>query len=244
MRLDLYLAEKGHSVSRAKAQAMIKDGSVRVNGVTVSKASFEVSEGDGVSVVPNDVQKYVSRGGLKLEAALKTFGVSPHGLVALDVGASSGGFTDCLLQHGAKYVYAVDSGTGQLHPALLADARVCSMENRNARYLAAEDFKKPIQLAVMDVSFISQTLLLPMLHAVLTTGALLVTLIKPQFEVGRAYLGKNGVVKDKKVRQKALESVLHAAEEVGFEVVDRMESPITGGDGNVEYLALLRRLDR
>ena len=244
MRLDLYLAEQGLAVSRAKAQAMIKDGSVRVNGASVLKASFEVSAADEVSVVPNDVQKYVSRGGLKLEAALKAFSVSPCGLVALDVGASSGGFTDCLLQHGAEYVYAVDSGTGQLHPSLLADERVCSMENTNARYLTAEAFSKPIQFAVMDVSFISQALLFPMLHAVLASGSLLITLIKPQFEVGRAYLGKNGIVKDKKVRQKALESVLQSAEQVGFEVVDRMESPITGGDGNVEYLALLRRLDR
>ncbi|MBO7761925.1 MAG: TlyA family RNA methyltransferase, partial [Clostridia bacterium] len=180
---------------------------------------------------------YVSRGGLKLEAALKAFSLSPRGAVALDVGASSGGFTDCLLQNGATLVYAVDSGTGQLAMELLEDARVVSMEGYNARYMQPSDFPQTPTFAVMDVSFISQTLILPALASVLPPKSQIVTLIKPQFEVGRAHVGRGGIVRDEKARQAAIARVTDAAGLLGLDFRAVITSPIRGGDGNVEYLA-------
>ncbi len=241
MRLDLYLFEKGLAVSRAKAQEMIKGFAVLVNGKAESKPSKDVSDTDRVEVIENPLQRYVGRGGLKLEAALSAFRISVQGKVAIDIGASSGGFTDCLLQNGAALVYAVDSGSGQLHPSLACDPRVRNMENTNARYLSAQDFSPSPELAVMDVSFISQTLILPVLAQILSEGGVLVTLIKPQFELDRASLGKNGIVKNEKLRQRAVQRVTAAASELGFRQLGCTESVITGGDGNIEYIAAFAR---
>ena len=237
MRLDVFLTEKELAVSRAKAQEMIKNGAVTVNGKPLFKPAFDVSDSDAVCIAENPLQRYVGRGGLKLEAALSHFDISVQGLVAVDVGASSGGFTDCLLQHGAAYVYAIDAGEGQLHPSLLADARVCNREKCNARYIGAKDFSPLPQIAVMDVSFISQTLILPAIADVLQQGGYLLTLIKPQFEVGKGALGKNGLVKKAADRERAIENVKRAALALGFRFEGYMESVIRGGDGNTEYMA-------
>ena len=231
------MAEKGLAVSRAKAQEMLKAGDVLVDGIPVEKPSFEVSPQMTVSVNENPLQRYVGRGGLKLEAALDAFGLSPFGQIALDVGASSGGFTDCLLRRGASFVYAVDAGTGQLHPSLLADARVCSMENTNARTLNASLFDKTPTFAVMDVSFISQTLILPALLSSMTKGGVLVSLIKPQFELGRDALTKKGIVKSEKLAKTAETRVCDYACSLGFRLIGSIPSPIRGGDGNLEFLA-------
>ena len=234
MRIDEYIKAEGLAASRSRAKMLIDEGSVTVNGIPVTKASYEVREGDTVRVLD---LPYVSRGGLKLEAALSAFSLSVRDAVALDVGASSGGFTDCLLQNGASLVYAVDSGKGQLVPSLLSHPRVVSMEGYNARYMKPDDFPRTPNFAVMDVSFISQTLILPSLVAVLPQGATLVTLIKPQFEVGRAHVGRGGIVRDEKAREAAVARVLDAARILGLESRGVITSPIRGGDGNIEFLA-------
>lgn len=237
MRLDKYITETGLAVSRAKAQEMLKNGAVSVDGVTVNKPAFEVTEGMCVTISENPLQRYVGRGGLKLEGALDAFGLSPQGAVALDIGASSGGFTDCLLKRGAAFVYAVDSGTGQLHPSLLADARVCSMEGCNARTLTPDMFEKTPTFAVMDVSFISQTLILPALRECMPLGGTFISLIKPQFELGRSALGKGGIVKSEKLARSAVDKVVDFASSLGFTLISYIPSPIRGGDGNLEFLA-------
>lgn len=225
------------AVSRAKAKEMILSGAVYYDGLPVTKPSFDAAQKEKIELRDNPLQRYVGRGGLKLEAALDAFGISVAGVVAIDVGASSGGFTDCLLQRGASLVYAVDSGNGQLHPKLLADKRVRSMEGCNARYLRADDFDPSPSFAVMDVSFISQTLLYPALCGVMAGGGVLVSLIKPQFELDRASLGKGGIVKDERYRRRAVSRVTAEAETQGFHLKGLIESPIVGGDGNIEYLA-------
>ena len=235
MRLDVFLAERGLAPSRSRARTMIEAGDVSVNGTPVLRPSFAVEGDEDIKVT--DSLRYVGRGGLKLEAALEAFSLSPEGKVALDVGASSGGFTDCLLQHGASYVFAVDSGSGQLSPKLQADARVESRENCNARYLKQADFSPVPTLAVMDVSFISQTLIHPALADVLQDGGELITLIKPQFEAGRAAVGRGGIVKSEKDRTLAIERVVSSAEACGFKSRGVIPSPIRGGDGNIEFLA-------
>lgn len=241
MRLDVALCARALVESRAKAQQMIALGAVTVNGDVAKKAALEVTDADAVVLVENDLQRYVSRGGLKLEGALDAFGVSASGRVCLDVGASSGGFTDCLLQRGARLVYAVDVGVSQLHSRLQKDERVISYEKYNAKDLKREDFGEKPSLVVMDVSFISQTLLYPALSALLSEGDEMITLVKPQFEVGRAYVGKGGIVKNKKAVSLALARIKEAAESFGFAVLAEAPSPILGGDGNVEYLFYLKR---
>lgn len=231
------MAENGLAVSRAKAQEMLKAGDVLVDGVSVEKPSFDITDGMTVVVNENPLQRYVGRGGLKLEAALDAFRLSPAGEIALDIGASSGGFTDCLLRRGASFVYAVDAGCGQLHPTLLADARVLSMENTNARTLTAAHFEKIPTFAVMDVSFISQTLIFPAILASMTAGGVLVSLIKPQFELGRDALNKRGVVKSEKLSLSAKTRVCDCAASLGFRLLGSIPSPIRGGDGNLEFLA-------
>ncbi len=234
MRIDEYIKAEGLAASRSRAKMLIDEGAVTVNGIPVTKASYEVREGDAVRVLD---LPYVSRGSLKLEAALSAFSLSVRDAVALDVGASSGGFTDCLLQNGASLVYAVDSGKGQLAPSLRSDPRVVSMEGYNARYMKPGDFPRTPNFAVMDVSFISQTLIIPSLVTVLPQGATLVTLIKPQFEVGRAHVGRGGIVRDEKAREGAVARVLDAARILGLESRGVITSPIRGGDGNIEFLA-------
>lgn len=236
MRIDKYMAENGLAVSRAKAQEMLKTGAVFVDGTVIEKPSFELPDGASVTVAENPLQRYVGRGGLKLEAALDAFALSPEGQIAIDVGASSGGFTDCLLRRGAAFVYAVDSGSGQLHPSLAADVRVCSMENTNARNLDASMFEKMPTFAVMDVSFISQTLILPALSATMKDGGILVSLIKPQFELGRDALTKKGIVKSERLAGRAVTIVCESAKALGFRLLGSMPSPIHGGDGNLEFL--------
>ena len=241
MRLDVYLVENGFASSRTEAKNFITAGGVKVNGKIITKAAFDVSESSDISVDKSS-KKYVSRGGLKLEAALDAFGVSPSEKKTLDIGASSGGFTDCLLKFGAKHVIAVDSGTGQLAPVLREDPRVTSIENFNARYMSPTDFDYLADIAVMDVSFISATYLMKPLYDCLAFGADFICLIKPQFEVGRSNIGKGGIVKDDKIRQSARDSVIEYAKGVGFECVSSIVSPIIGGDGNIEYLAHFKKI--
>ena len=239
MRIDTYLSQKGELRSRTEAKNYIEKGLVTVNGKLVLKPSFEVREDDEV-VVDKAGTKYVSRGGFKLEGALNYFKISPHGRRAIDIGASSGGFTDCLLKNGAKSVIAVDSGTNQLVADLRTDDRVTVMENYNARYMKPSDFDYSPDFAVMDVSFISATLIIPALHEVLLDGSDFICLIKPQFEVGREHIGKGGIVKDETARRLAIERVVSSAVASGFEHVGTTTSSITGGDGNIEYLAYFR----
>ncbi|MBO5305562.1 MAG: TlyA family RNA methyltransferase [Clostridia bacterium] len=241
MRLDVFLTTFGHAQSRTQARVLIEEGAVLLNGKLMDKASFSVDENANVSVEIIKRQKYVGRGGFKLEKALEVFSVDVSGACALDVGASTGGFTDCLLQNGAVLVYAVDSGAGQLAQKLLSDERVVNMEKYNARNLSREDFPRVPSVAVMDVSFISQTLILPSLSEVLADGGVLVSLIKPQFEAGRAAIGKNGIVKRATDRRHAIERVLDRAETCGLACFGLDVSPILGGDGNIEYIAAFRK---
>lgn len=243
MRIDTFLSQKGELRSRTEAKNYVEKGLVTVNGRLVLKPSYEVSEDDDI-VVDKTGAKYVSRGGFKLEGAINHFNISPSGRRAIDIGASSGGFTDCLLKNGAKSVIAVDSGTNQLVEELRADSRVTVMENYNARYMKPSDFEYFPDFAVMDVSFISATLIIPALHYVLTDGADFICLIKPQFEVGREHIGKGGIVKDESARRLAIERVVSSATASGFEYVDLTVSSITGGDGNIEYLAYFRNRKR
>ena len=242
MRIDLYLFTSGHAKSRTAAQAMIAEGRVFFDGVPVKKASFDLPESSQDLIeIRSGGCRYVSRGGLKLEAALQHFSIDVSSLCALDVGASTGGFTDCLLQHGASKVYAVDSGRAQFDPALSKDPRVVLRESCNARFLTAKDFADRIDFAVMDVSFISQILLFPALSSVLPNGAEMVTLIKPQFEVGRSGVGRGGIVRSEDLRKSAVLRVCEAASGYGFQTVGTIQSPIQGGDGNIEFLAYFRK---
>ena len=241
MRLDVFLAANGYADSRTQARKLIEEGAVSLNGRLADKASLSVDESREMDVQIIHRQRYVSRGGLKLEKALEVFSVDVNGLCALDVGASTGGFTDCLLQHGASMVYAVDAGERQLAGSLLADKRVICMEKYNARNLSKRDFPYTPDIAVMDVSFISQTLILPALSGVLENGGILLSLIKPQFEAGREAVGKNGIVKRGADRRHAMERVLDAAEACGLACFGMDVSPILGGDGNIEDIAAFRK---
>jgi len=242
MRADLYLFENGYAESRQSAKNRIISGAVTIDGVLVRKPAFEVDEAREHRVVlAADLCPYVSRGGLKLAGAMEAFGLSADGAFALDIGASTGGFTDCLLQNGAAHVWAVDSGSAQLHQRLRNDPRVTVMENTNARHLSLSDFGRKFDWIVMDVSFISQTLILPSVADLLDEDGVCVTLIKPQFEVGRENVGKNGIVKGEKLYRLAIQKVTHAAEQVGLICVGLIPSPIRGGDGNAEFLARFAR---
>ena len=236
MRADLYLVENGYVKSRTAARKYIEEGHAILDGVPIAKPSQEISEGEH-SIDILERERYVSRGGVKLEGALRTFGIDVSGMRAADIGASTGGFTDCLLQAGAAHVYAIDSGRDQLDPDLVLDERVSCMEGVNARYLQPEDLGGCVDIVVMDVSFISQTLILPTVASLLRDGGIYVGLIKPQFEAGRAALDKHGIVKNAKHRKMAVERVLDAAELAGLGLCGLTTSPISGGDGNIEYLA-------
>ncbi len=238
MRADVYIFSSGYAKSRAAAQALISEEAVVINGSVIKKPSENIDETADNKVEIIATQKYVSRGGYKLEYALESFFVDPSGLVALDIGASTGGFTDCLLKYGAKKVYAVDAGVGQLDKTLLLDKRVVSIEKYNARNILKNDFDDKIDIAVMDVSFISQTLIIPALSLVLDDGAIFISLIKPQFEVGRSKIGKNGIVKSIKDRHAAIDTVVGFTDNFGLYCKGIKESVITGGDGNIEYVAL------
>ncbi len=237
MRIDLYLTEAGYTQSRKKAQDLIAAGAVTVDGVAVKKASAPINEGVPHEVCIEPIFRYVSRGGMKLEAALDAFGISVNRKKAVDVGASTGGFTDCLLKRGATHVIALDAGIGQLHESLRADPRVTVIEHFNAREMTVETTDGPCDVAVADVSFISQTYIIPAIASVLEPNGIFVSLIKPQFEAGRQALGKNGVVTNAAYRFLAAKRVIACGTENGLNCVGFIRSPIEGGDGNKEYLA-------
>ena len=239
IRLDQRVFDLGLTESREKAKALIMAGSVYVDGQKQTKPGAPVTEEADVAV-RGEKLPYVSRGGLKLEKALDTFGVDPAGLVCIDCGASTGGFTDCLLQRGAKHVYAVDVGYGQLAWSLRTDERVTVMERTNARILTPDMFPGPMDLAVMDMSFISLRLVLPAVKSLLATGGQVVCLVKPQFEAGREKVGKKGVVRDPAVHREVLEQFLENAATMGFVLGGMTFSPVRGPEGNIEYLAWLK----
>ena len=237
MRLDVYLSESGLLTSRTEAKRFIDEGAVFVDGAQVLKPSFDVEGLEDKIFIDRSIKQYVSRGGVKLKGALTAFNVSPVGKRCIDIGASSGGFTDCLLQEGALHVIAVDSGSGQIVDSLRRDERVTVIDNYNARYMSRDDFDYAPELAVMDVSFISATYIIPCVYDVLSAGGEFICLIKPQFEVGKQGLGKGGVVKDAKARDMAVKKVLDFAIQCGFINLNLIQSPIKGGDGNIEFLA-------
>lgn len=238
MRADVYLVSAGFAESRERAKKLIEAERVVVNGTVLKKVSKEISEVDSVVVKESEVYEYVSRGGYKLEAALDGFNIDVKGLVAADIGASSGGFTDCLLCRGVEKVYAVDCGSGQLAAKIANDSRVISIENTNARYIDETLFGQRVDIAVMDLSFISQTLVFPAISRILKDGGMIVSLIKPQFEVGRSGVGKNGIVKNEKIRKEAVEKVVENAKLFGLYSRGVITSPIKGGDGNTEFLTI------
>jgi 23S rRNA (cytidine1920-2'-O)/16S rRNA (cytidine1409-2'-O)-methyltransferase len=233
-RADLVLVGRGFFDSRAKAQAAIAAGLVTADGEPVRKASDAVREDAAIEATP--AHPYVSRGGIKLAAALDAFSIDPVGLACLDVGASTGGFTDVLLRRGAVHVHAVDVGRGQLHPSLLSDPRVTSLEATDIRCAEPVLVAHSVDLATVDVSFISSTLILPSLLRYLRKQAQLVVLVKPQFEVGKAGLGRGGIVRDAVLRESSVERLRALAVELGFRIIGIVSSPIAGGDGNEEFL--------
>lgn len=242
-RIDKLLVERGLAESRTKAQALVMAGVVLANEQRVEKASenFPPDVELRLKGADNPAARYVGRGGLKLEAALREFNVDVRGLLCLDVGASTGGFTDCLLQHGARRVVAIDVGHNQLDWRLRQDERVETRENVNARYLKPEDFSEKFDLAVMDVSFISATKVIPAIVPLLTAGGRFITLIKPQFEVGRGEVGKGGIVSDPAKHERVIVEVNQSARDSGLIVRGCIPSPIKGADGNVEFLALYEK---
>ncbi len=241
MRLDKLLLERGVTTSRERAQALILAGKVLVNGQKIEKAGAGVETSADIRLLGEDL-KYVSRGGLKLEAALAHWQIEVTGKICLDVGTSTGGFTDCLLQHGAARVIAVDTGHGQIDFRLRQDARVRLLERTNARYLTADQVGEAVDLMVMDVSFISATLVLPAVIAVAfplpleRRGRQIVVLVKPQFEAGREQVGKGGIVRDPAVQLAAVEKVRQALLNLGCARTEVIDSPILGGEGNREFL--------
>jgi 23S rRNA (cytidine1920-2'-O)/16S rRNA (cytidine1409-2'-O)-methyltransferase len=242
-RIDKLLVQRGLADSRAKAQAMVMSGIVLVNEQRVEKSSDTISADAEIRVKGGDdpTSRYVGRGGLKLETALREFQISVTNLNCLDVGASTGGFTDCLLQHGAEHVVSIDVGHNQIDWRLRTDPRVEVREGINARYLKPADFDTEFDLIVMDVSFISATKILPAIVPLLKEKARLILLIKPQFEVGRGEVGKGGIVRDPEKHARVVAEVNSAAGELGLVVRNVVESPIRGADGNVEFLALYEK---
>ncbi|MBO5559609.1 TlyA family RNA methyltransferase [Ruminococcus sp.] len=240
MRLDIYLTEKGLAKSRERAKTMIKAGCVKVSGTVCTKPSADVADGAEIEVDDSDFG-YVGRGLIKLQTAFQAFSLDISGLVCADIGASTGGFTQCMLSRGARFVYAVDVGHGQLDESLVCDERVVNMEGVNARYLTASDFSELPDLISVDLSFISLTLVMPALVDCLKVGGKMAVLIKPQFEAGKSALNKKGVVKDKKDHIKVINSMLALFERCGLSVAGIVPSEITGGDGNREYLACLEK---
>ena len=239
-RLDLLLVERGFMESRQKAQAVIMSGSVFVAGQRVDKPGTSVAN-DAEIEVRGHVLRYVSRGGLKLEKAMQTFPLTLKGKICADIGASTGGFTDCMLQIGAEKVYSVDVGYGQLDWKLRNDTRVVCLERTNARYLTHEQIPDELDFASIDVSFISLKLIFPALYGLLKDGGEIACLFKPQFAAGREKVGKKGVVRDPAVHLEVLENFLKHAKESDFTVVDITYSPIRGPEGNIEYLGYLRK---
>ncbi|NLH00759.1 MAG: TlyA family RNA methyltransferase [Clostridiales bacterium] len=240
LRLDQLIFDKGLTESRERAKTSIMSGLVFVNGRRIDKPGTLIDEEAEIQI-KGEAIPYVSRGGLKLEKALQVFDLDPSGLVCIDCGASTGGFTDVLLQNGAKRVYAVDVGYGQLAWSLRCDERVVSMERTNIRYVTKDMLDDEIDLAVMDLSFISLRLVLPVVRELIKDGAYAVCLIKPQFEAGREKVGKKGVVRDKATHAEVVRDFIDFAFSAGFTPMGLDYSPIRGPEGNIEYLALLRK---
>ena len=237
-RLDVLLVSLGLAESRAKAQATIMAGEVYVNGQKADKSGMEVDITSNIEV-RGSACPYVSRGGLKLEKALKNFGVDPTGYVCSDSGASTGGFTDCLLQQGASKVFAIDVGYGQLAWKIRNDPRVVVMERTNIRYVTLEDLGEPLDLSVIDVSFISLGLVLPVVKTLLKPTGQVLCLIKPQFEAGKDKVGKKGVVRDPAVHEEVLQNFISLAKSLDFTIRNLTFSPVKGPEGNIEFLAHL-----
>jgi len=239
IRLDLLLFERGLAESREKAKAMIMAGEVEVNGVRSEKPGHSVSASADICIKKKTLP-YVSRGGLKLEAALDHFKINVQGFSVIDVGASTGGFTDCLLKKGAERVVAVDVGHGQLHWSLRKDPRVTILEKTNARFLTPGDINTPLNGAVIDVSFISLKLVVPPLLNLLPKDSFIVALIKPQFEAGKNQVGKKGVVKDPSVHREVIEALSEFFKEQKLTIIGVIPSPILGPEGNMEFLAYMK----
>lgn len=239
-RLDVYLTETGMVRSRSEAQSIIMAGEVYINNQKASKAGEQVKGDENIEIRSN-AKKYVSRGGLKLEKAMKVFPVSPKDKVCMDIGASTGGFTDCMLQNGAKRVYAVDVGYGQLAWSLRTDERVVNMERTNIRYVEEKDIEEKIEFFSVDVSFISLSLVLPVAWKIGSDNVCGVCLIKPQFEAGRDKVGKKGVVRDSEVHKEVIRKVVDFTKEIGFAVLGIDYSPIKGPEGNIEYLMYISK---
>ncbi len=242
-RLDKLLVEKGFVQSRERARALIMAGKVAVEGKVIDKPGVQIKVEANLQL-RGDESPYVSRGGEKLEGALKTFGIDPKGMVVMDVGASTGGFTDCVLQKGAQKVYAVDVGYGQLAWKLQKDARVINLEKRNIRYLQREEVQDETDLILIDTSFISIEKFLPSLVRFLKKGGSILSLIKPQFEVGKGEVGKGGVVRDGALHRKVIERISKFSQEVGLQVLGVIESPLLGPKGNKEFFIYLKREGR
>jgi len=241
-RLDVLLTERLYAETRTKAQAIIMSGNVYVNGQKADKPgmSFE----DTVDIeVRGAVCPYVSRGGLKLEKALRDFGVKPEGFVCSDSGASTGGFTDCLLQQGAKKVFAIDVGYGQLDWKIRSDERVVVMERTNIRYVTPEDLGEPLDLSVIDVSFIGLEIVLPTIKTLLKPDGQVLCLIKPQFEAGKENVGKKGVVRDPKIHKMVLDHFVELVDRLSFKILGLTFSPVKGPEGNIEFLGHLTLAD-
>ncbi len=237
-RIDKLLVDQGLVDSRTKAQALVMAGVVLVDDQRVNKPSEKFPITAALRIKEGAESRFAGRGGLKLEAALREFSIDAKGLICLDVGASTGGFTDCLLQHGARKVVAVDVGHNQMDWRLRNDSRVELREGVNARHLTPADFDHKFDLATIDVAFISATKILPAVVPLLNPGGLIVTLIKPQFEVGKGEVGKGGIVRDPQQHERVITEVNSVAESLGLRVSGRITSPIHGADGNVEFLAL------
>ncbi len=239
-RLDVELVDRGLVQSRERAKVVIMEGLVYVNGQKSDKAGTPVKEDDRIEV-RGETLRYVSRGGKKLEKAMQVFPIVLEGCTCMDIGASTGGFTDCMLQNGAVKVYAVDVGYGQLAWSLRTDERVVNLERTNIRYITEEQVPQPVDFISVDVSFISLTLVLPVAHRLLKDGAQMVCLVKPQFEAGKDKVGKKGVVRDPQIHREVIRKVIDCAAELGFWVRGLDFSPIKGPEGNIEYLLFLQK---
>lgn len=239
-RLDVYLVDEGLCQSREMAKSLIMEGKVYVNNQKSDKAGTSVSEKDTVEL-RGETLKYVSRGGLKLEKAMQVFGIALNGRVCMDIGASTGGFTDCMLQNGAEKVFSVDVGYGQLAWKLRNDERVVNMERTNIRFVTEENIGQPLDFVSIDVAFISLKLVLPVAYKLMREGAEMVALIKPQFEAGRDKVGKKGVVRDIEVHKEVVKTITDFSQDCGFEVCGIDFSPIRGPEGNIEYLMYAKK---
>lgn len=242
-RIDILLVEKNFFDSRAKAKTMIMLGKILVNGQKIDKAGTLINRDAEIKIIGEEMP-FVSRGGFKLQKALEVFGIDLREKICADVGASTGGFTDCMLQHGAKKIYAIDVGYGQLAWKLRNDERVINFERTNIRNVTRAEVKDILDFASIDVAFISLDKVLPVVFNLLGDDGEVATLIKPQFEAGREQVGKKGVVRDKKIHAEVIERVLNFAEEIGFKICGINFSPVKGSEGNIEYLAHLSKWDK